>query len=100
MPAPVLNELPSGGGMAVPVPVPGAGPPPDLQAMLGQAPIGLLAGSQLPNQPVTAGLSSGPGVGPEGFAGQSRTPLARTLNQLAERTGDPVFARLARKAGL
>ena len=68
-------------------------------AQLQGAPLGMLQGSQRPNEPVTAGLSSGPGPGPEAIS-RGTTPLSRTLANLAARTGNENYARLARKAGL
>jgi len=97
MMAPVAQPLPG----QVP---PGSGPPqpgPDLAALLGQAPIGLLGASQRPNQPVTAGLDSGPGPGSEILGGMRPTsPLSRTLRLLSERTGDPIFQQMADRSGL
>lgn len=76
-------------------------PTPDLAALLGQAPIGLLSGTQRPDQPVTAGLDSGPGGGSELLGGMRATsPMARTLRLLSERTGDPIFRNMADRAGL
>ena len=69
--------------------------------MLAGAPLGLLSGSRRPNEPVTAGMNRGPGAGPEMLGGYGpRTPLRRTLEQLAQTTGDPMFARLIEKGRL
>lgn len=84
------------GGPVAPQPAPA-----DIASMLQQAPVGLLAGTQLPGQPVTAGLSSGPGVGPEGLSNlRAQTPLRRTLEQLSRATGDPLFQQLLERARL
>jgi hypothetical protein len=104
MPAPDLRgQAPDGRTMQPAVPDGGspATPPPDLATLLGGAPTGLLGGSHRPNQPVTAGLSLGPGPGPE-ILGSMRatTPLARTLRTLTERTGDRSWSELADRAGL
>lgn len=94
MPAPDMSaSTPNAPTAAAP------GPPPepvDPAQLLGSAPIGLLSGgTQLPGQPLTAGLSSGPGVGPEALGGlRPRTPLSRTIHALLDATGDPVFQRL------
>lgn len=50
-----------------------------------------------PNVPVTEGLASGPGRGPDFRSGNN--PLNRTLRRLARETGDPVFDELASRAG-
>ena len=59
----------------------------------------MLGGTALPDQPVTAGLSSGPGAGPSAVAGP-RTPPSRWLSRMAEETGNPKWRRLAEQAGL
>lgn len=49
-------------------------------------------------EPVTAGLNTGPGAGPEALgrlAPGSTTMVANTLQALAARTGDPDLAALA-----
>lgn len=64
---------------------------------MGDTPNGLLRmPTQRPNEPVTAGLSTGPGPGREAL-GVSMTPSAtgRLLRELAAETGNPYFARLA-----
>lgn len=102
MPAPDRTGVPSPQpGSPVPASPGGSpAPPPDAGAALAAAPLGLLSGgSQRPNQPVTAGLSSGPGGGPEMLGSlRARTPLSRTLENLYQRTGDETFGRLMRKA--
>ena len=59
----------------------------------------LLAGSAMPDQPVTAGLSTGPGPGRAAIAGP-KTPASRWLMRMAEDTGNPKWRRLAEQAGL
>ena len=62
--------------------------------------VGLLTRpSARPYEPVTAGLSTGPGVGPEILGAQRRNPTAETFQRLAELTGDTYLADLARRAG-
>lgn len=51
-----------------------------------------------PSLPVTDGLSTGPGRGPEAI--QPASSLGRTLQMLSTRTGDPFFLELAVKANL
>lgn len=46
-----------------------------------------------PSIPITDGLATGPGRGPEALSGQST--LGDTLRRLAFQTNDPVFLRLA-----
>jgi len=59
----------------------------------------LLSGTQMPDQPLTAGLSMGPGGGPETLGlGAGMTPLARTLRTLSDQTGNPRWRELAQKA--
>ena len=55
----------------------------------------LTAPDDQPGVPLTDGLSTGPGRGPE--AVRTDLPLANTLRTLAMRTGDPVFYQLAAK---
>lgn len=87
-----------------PTQAPAAAPPglpPDLAALLANAPVGMLAGTVRPDEPVTAGLSQGPGPGPEVLmSGGAQTPLSRMLRELSRRSGDPEFAALADRAGL
>lgn len=58
----------------------------------------LLSGSKRPDEPVTSGMATGPGRGPQGP--RVNTQLARTLQQLAEETGNSKWTTLAQKAGL
>jgi hypothetical protein len=105
MPAPQIQQ-----GAAAPPP---AAPPPDgtvppappvsLEDSLRKMQLegGLLApGTANPHIPVTNGLSSGPGAGPEALMAPPTSPLATTLKDLSRLTGDPMFEELARKNGL
>lgn len=93
--------MPLAQGAGVPSP-----PPPSTmdQAVQEAAPVsfdmgGLAADTAYPNEPVTAGLPSGPGPGPEALAmnrGRGRT--SSTLDLIASVTGDPEMAALAQKA--
>lgn len=56
--------------------------------------------TQRPNEPVTAGLRSGPGPGPEVLQQMQGSPTGRTLREMSRLTGDPLFADLAAKAGM
>lgn len=69
------------------------------QALKGQAGI-LRAPSDRPTEPVTAGLRSGPGGGPEMLGLQLGSPTGATMRRLSQLTGDPYFSELAAKAGL
>lgn len=71
-----------------------------LGGLMGNAPVGALRASASPDEPITAGLASGPGPGREAMYNAKPSPLGRTLQQLANMTGDPVFSELARKAGI
>lgn len=53
-----------------------------------------------PDEPLTAGLSVGPGPGPEVLGTRFGNPTAATLYRLTQITGDPLFAELARRAGI
>jgi hypothetical protein len=53
-----------------------------------------------PNEPITAGLSSGPGPGPEAMQVRMGSPVGEAWRKLSATTGDPFFAELARKARL
>lgn len=62
------------------------------------APAGLLAmSSTRPQEPVTAGLTSGPGPGPERLV-TSRAKISSIYERLAYTTGDPDIAILAQMA--
>jgi len=50
--------------------------------------------------PLTAGLPSGPGPGPEMLGPTAVSPLAQTMALLSQQTGDPFFINLARQNGL
>lgn len=61
----------------------------------------LMAATERPDEPVTAGMQQGAGPGPEAlgsFATIRRNQAAETLEFLADLTGDPTFAHYANKA--
>lgn len=58
----------------------------------------LIGPTRRPMEPMTAGMGTGPGSGPEMLRTGDR--VARTFRQLAEVTGDPKFAELAEMAAL
>ncbi len=61
--------------------------------------VGLLqAPTARPNEPVTAGLSRGPGPGRELLGLRTGTPAGDMLRRLAALTQDPSFAELADRA--
>lgn len=115
MPLPAAPPPGSGGGQqgAPPGPAvgtPGTGPaaaPPDPVAALQQAMasgLGPQPGMMMRDPgsgPMTAGLPSGPGPGPQAL-GRYRTPQrqvsAQVLQRIAMRTGNDNIARLAQKA--
>lgn len=105
MPAPDRAGAPVAPAVATGVPEGAAPPtaqmdPQAVQQFLSGGP-NLLAGTQNMDEPVTSGLSQGPGAGPDALKMlQSSTPLRRYLTQLSEQSGDPTFARLAERAGL
>ncbi len=106
---PVATSAPVQGG-AAPAPAAPAAPPPSPQeqwlAQLEAAKAtpggpGLLAmASQRPNEPVTAGLPVGPGAGPGALRPLSMTPAGRFYRDLAQKSGDPYWERLAQRIGL
>ena len=51
--------------------------------------------SERPNEPITAGLTRGPGPGPEALQVRSGSPTLQTLENLYQATGDDIFLRLA-----
>ncbi len=63
----------------------------------------LHAPTQRPEVPITHGLPTGPGPGPEIYRGRSlinrRTATAEVLSLWADLSDNPEFARLARKYG-
>lgn len=59
--------------------------------------LSLFGPSQRPDEPVTAGMSRGPGPGPEILGGPS-TAASDTLDSLAAETGDYSLAILAQRA--
>jgi len=73
--------------------------PMQVQQFLAQTKPNLLGGSRLPDEPVTAGLPSGPGPGPEVLQ-RTTAPMRRYLERLSAETGNPKWKQLAQKAGL
>lgn len=53
------------------------------------------APSRYPNEPVTTGLRSGPGAGPEALLPRPRARMVDALMALAEATGDPEIKAMA-----
>jgi hypothetical protein len=104
MPAPDRSGAPvapAGAAMPPEAMPPQAAPPVDVQQYLSTHNPALLSGTQLPDQPVTAGLPTGPGPGPEVLGMlKATTPLRRYLEELSAQSGDPTFRRLAERAGL
>jgi len=104
MPAPNLAQGPVAQPVApapAPAPAQAAAPPPSFDQVLAQAQgmrdqTGLLSlPTMRPDEPVTAGLSRGPGGGPEMLQMQRGTPAGDALRRLSNATGDPYFANLA-----
>lgn len=117
VPAPSV-QLPAPSGPPGAPPGPGAAPvdpaapggvaPDEMSAILAaamaeQSPEGnsLTNPTDMPSQPVTAGLPTGPGPGPEALGVKPRnTPVAQTMTLLAETLGDPRIARMAQRASM
>lgn len=82
-----------------------AGPPAARQAMDPMAaaqamtmPTPISAPSERPNEPITAGLPIGPGLGPEAvpmMPKMRRGQISQTLELLADASGDPGYSELA-----
>jgi len=53
-----------------------------------------------PDEPVTSGLSVGPGAGPEALGMAQRSPTGDLLRHLSRVLGDDQFALLAQRANL
>ena len=98
MPAPDMQQATAPSPAAPVRPAPPVDPA-SIQQFLGAQNPNLLAQSANPDQPVTAGLSTGPGPGQAAIAGP-KTPPSRWLQRMAEDTGNPKWQRLAEQAGL
>ncbi len=105
MPAPQVTQT-AAQPAASPPAGPGSGPPPGLDKaeLLALAKgmserTGLLTTpTQRPHEPVTAGLASGPGPGPEMIPLVRGTPTGDTMRRISALTGDTLFAQLADQA--
>lgn len=60
----------------------------------------LVRPSGRPGEPVTAGLSSGPGPGPEVLGLRTGNPTGMTMRNIARLSGDSYLADLADRAGM
>lgn len=58
----------------------------------------LKADTNRPSEPITAGLTRGPGPGPEALGLTRGSPTGDLLRRLSAATGDPSLAELAMKA--
>lgn len=107
MPAPnTRNEIPTGGVAAPQQEQPLAAAPAVARPVmnpedyLNSIPKGLLRNGQTAG-PVTSGLSSGPGPGPEALTQYIGTsPMRRTVQTLYQRTRDPIFLDMLNKGSL
>lgn len=90
-PAPPGGTAAPGGGGAPPA----AGAPPPGPAPGEVMPLG--APSQRPDEPVTHGLPTGPGAGPEALGAQGAN-LGQLFQSLADQSGNDTFAALAQRA--
>lgn len=90
--APRAQQQPASEVPVAPQPRPRMAPEEAMAFLSGMGGI-LTAPDDNPALPVTDGLSTGPGRGPEALSGQSA--LGDTLRRLAFQTNDPVFLRLA-----
>jgi len=74
--------------------------PDQIQAFLANNNPNLLAQSDFPDEPVTEGLSMGPGSNTSAIRNRPITPLKRFYENLARDTGDSRYRLLAEKVGL
>lgn len=106
MPAPQREEVTASGGRrpepSAPVGAVRSAPDPAvIQEFLRANNPNLLAGSQKPDQPITAGMSTGPGPGPEALGTRAATtPAGRFMRRLAQDSGDERWLLLAQRARL
>lgn len=107
MPAPAAPTTPKAGPTSTPSTAPAmptpSRPPADPMALAAalRGRVGLLApATQRPTEPVTAGLTTGPGPGPEVLGTSRRSPLGETMRMVARQSGSDLLARLADEAGL
>ena len=101
MPAPKVGAAQvaaAAGEATTPSEPPAPRPPVDIAAAIRGAGGLLSQPDDRPTTPVTDGLSSGPGRGPEALT--RNTQMGNTLRRLALQTNDPIFYELASKIGL
>lgn len=101
---PVTGRPPEGGGQGQPMPANGQAPVDPMQQAIGYARdfdpgvTPLNAPTSRPGEPVQAGLSMGPGPGPEIFSEPTRAlATADVLTKLAQTSGNDAFLELASK---
>ncbi len=94
---PSVQQQPATQVEAAPQPRPRMAPEEAMAFLSGMGGI-LTAPDDNPALPVTDGLSTGPGRGPEAL--QNQTTLGDTLRRLSLQTNDPVFMRLAAKVNI
>lgn len=98
------NPAPAPPNQGQPTPNPAPAAPYDHEAALAAASqyadqTGILrADTTRPNEPITAGLTRGPGPGPEALGLTTGSPTGDLFRRLSAATGDPFFADLAAKA--
>lgn len=60
--------------------------------------VGLFGPTQRPNEPITSGLSTGIGRGPEALSLLNRGKLSTQLQRIASESGNPTLVELAERA--
>ena len=95
--APPQQAMPQPQSAPVPQPRPRMTPEDAMSFLAGMGGM-LTAPDDNPALPVTDGLRTGPGRGPEALSNQSA--LGDTLRRLSMQTNDPVFMRLAAKVNI
>lgn len=103
MPAPDVRAQPPSLPASPAAPALPAQPPADPMAIARAMQLdgGLLTpGTARPAEPITHGLSTGPGAGPEVLGTRRTNATGDTLRMLTARTGDPQWEQLARRVGI
>lgn len=90
IPLPNTAGLPAPGGAPAPTPMPPA-PLPGDHGVFNRA-------TEMPTQPVTAGLPFGDGPGPEALGMPPRPKVSQTIAQIAQMANDPELLQLAQRA--
>lgn len=105
MPAPQAQQptSPTGGQAQQPAPPPGQASIGDLLAIAKEVQAGgglMNQPTSRPSEPITHGLMSGPGGGPDVLGVQPRSATGEWMRYLSQTNGDPYFEQLANRLGI